>query len=117
MILVGEIVNQVLGPAGELLSSTVVGNFSTNMTYTGNSQTLANGNIVKQYSYPPPIGSTQTTNTLVNIVFDVLGKVLGATVVSPPPTTPSTTVATTTVAASPPPVTPTTTSTPPPPVV
>lgn len=118
---VGQIVNQILGPAGELLSSEIVGNYSQNMTYTGVSQALDNGNIVKQYSYPPPIGSTQTSNTLVNIVFDVLGKVLGATVVSPTSTstststsTPTTTTVATTLASSPAPVITTTTAAAPP---
>jgi hypothetical protein len=69
------------------------------MTFTGISQTLDNGNIIKQYSYPPPVGSSQTVNTLVNILFNTVGNVLSTTVVNPAQTstsTPATAVTTTT---------------------
>jgi hypothetical protein len=52
-----QIANQVLSTTEQVLSSVVVGNY------------LQNGDIIKQYSYPPP-GSSQTGNTYVNIVFD-----------------------------------------------
>lgn len=87
----------MLGTAGEVLSSVVVGDYQQNMTFTGISRTLENGNVIKQFSYPPPAGSSQTDNVLVNIVFDTLGKVLSATVVNPG-TTPTTTTSTATTA-------------------
>ncbi|UJR08259.1 hypothetical protein I4U23_012532 [Adineta vaga] len=97
----GKIVNQVLGTAGDVLSSVVVGDYQQNMTFTGVTQTLDNGNIIKQYSYPPPTGSSQTGNILINVLTDTLGKVLSATVVNPastPSTTNPTLTSTTTVA-------------------
>ena len=60
------------------------------MTFTGISQTLGNGQIVKQYSYPPPPGSSQTGNIYINIVFDAQGNPLSATVINPA-STPATT--------------------------
>lgn len=63
------------------------------MTFTGITQTLGNGNIIKQYSYPPPPGSSQKDNLLVNIVFNAQGNPLSATVVNPP-STPTTTTPT-----------------------
>ncbi len=97
--LAGQIINQVLGTAGEVLSSVVVGDYSQNMTFTGISRILDNGNVIKQYSYPPPVGSSQTDNTLVNVLFDSLGKVLSTTVVNPAqaPTTTATPVSTPTI--------------------
>jgi hypothetical protein len=56
------------------------------MTFTGVTETLQNGEIIKQFSYPPPAGSSQTDNLLVNIVFDSQGNPLSATVVNPPST-------------------------------
>ncbi|CAF0915296.1 unnamed protein product [Adineta ricciae] len=98
----GKIVNQVLGTAGEVLSSVVVGDYQQNMTFTGVTQTLDNGNVIKQYSYPPPAGSSQTDKVLVNVLTDASGKVLSATVVNPPsiPTTTSSTSTSTNAAAS-----------------
>ncbi|CAF4340283.1 unnamed protein product, partial [Adineta steineri] len=87
----GQIVNQVLGTAGNVLSSVVVGNFQQNMTFTGITSTQANGDVIKQYSYPPPAGSSSNANILVNIVFDSTGNVLSATVVNPSSTATSTT--------------------------
>ena len=64
----GNIVQEVAGV------STIVGNYATNMTYTGVSQDLGSGNIQKTYSYSP-------LGALVNIVFNSLGQILQATVV------------------------------------
>lgn len=68
----GNIVQQVAGANGNPVSS-IVGNYLTNMTYTGVSQTLQNGLIQKTYSYSP-------LNALVNIVFNTAGQVVQATV-------------------------------------
>ncbi|CAF4852150.1 unnamed protein product, partial [Rotaria sp. Silwood1] len=80
---VGNIVNQVLGPDGQILSSSIVGDYLKNMTFTGVTQTLANGYTIKQYSYTPPTGSSSLTNVLVNLVFNTLGTVVNAIVVTP----------------------------------
>jgi hypothetical protein len=93
--LAGRIVNQVLGTTGQVLSSVVVGNYQQNMTFTGISQTLDNGDIIKQFSYSPPAGSSQTGNTYVNIVFDTQGNPVSATVINPA-STPAPTIPTTT---------------------
>jgi hypothetical protein len=69
----GNIVQQVVGANGTPVSS-IVGNYLTNMTYTGASQTLQNGLIEKTYSYSP-------LNALVDIVFNTAGQVVQATVV------------------------------------
>ena len=69
----GNIVQQVVGANGNLVSS-IVGDYITNMTYTGASQTLQNGLIEKTYSYSP-------LNALVDIVFNTAGQVVQATVV------------------------------------
>jgi len=74
------------------------------MTFTGITQTLSNGNIIKQYSYSPPAGSSQTDNILVNIVFNSQGNPLSATVVNPP-STPTTTSGTATVTSASPTIT------------
>ncbi|CAF1323543.1 unnamed protein product [Rotaria sordida] len=92
----GKIINLVLGTEGEILSSVDVGDYLQNMTFTGVTQTLENGNIIKQYTYPPPIGSSQIDNRLVNIVFNSLGQVLGTTVVNPVSTPTATTDSSTT---------------------
>ena len=68
----GNIVQQVVGANGNLVSS-IVGDYLTNMTYTGASQTLQNGLIEKTYSYSP-------LNALVDIVFNTAGQVVQATV-------------------------------------
>ncbi|KAJ9666315.1 hypothetical protein H2201_003503 [Coniosporium apollinis] len=69
----GNIVQQVAGANGNPVSS-IVGNYLTNMTDTGVSQTLQNGLISRQYSYTP-------LNALVNIVFNAAGQVVQASVV------------------------------------
>jgi hypothetical protein len=66
-------VQEVTGAAGSLLNS-IVGNYQTNMTYTGAQTVLDNGLIQKTYSYSP-LGS------LVNIIFNSLGQVVQAVVV------------------------------------
>lgn len=69
----GNIVQQVVGTAGNLVSS-IVGDYQTNMTFTGKQQTLTGGNIQKEYSYGP-------LNALVNIVFNTLGQIVSTKVV------------------------------------
>ncbi|KAI1287912.1 hypothetical protein F5Y03DRAFT_380212 [Xylaria venustula] len=69
----GNIVQEVVGTAGESLSS-IVGNYEQNMTYTGAQEILDGGLIQKTYSYSP-------LNALVNIVFNSLGQVVQAVVV------------------------------------
>ncbi|KAI0546272.1 hypothetical protein F4679DRAFT_557868 [Xylaria curta] len=69
----GNIVQEVEGTAGNLLSS-IVGNYEQNMTYTGAQKILDGGLIQKTYSYSP-------LNALVNIVFNSLGQVVQAVVV------------------------------------
>ncbi|KAL2419567.1 hypothetical protein ABEF95_005132 [Exophiala dermatitidis] len=63
----GNIVQEVGGV------STIVGNYQTNMTDTGVSQTLSGGLVEKTYSYSP-------LNALVNIVFNAAGQVVQASV-------------------------------------
>lgn len=63
----GNIVQEVGGV------STIVGNYLTNMTYTGQSQTLSGGLTEKTYSYSP-------LNALVDIVFNSAGQVVQASV-------------------------------------
>ena len=72
----GNIVQQVAGAAGGSPVSTIVGNYQTNMTYTGATQTLQNGLVQKTYSYSP-------LNALVNLVFNTAGQVVKASVVTP----------------------------------
>ncbi|MCJ1244052.1 hypothetical protein MMC30_001249 [Trapelia coarctata] len=69
----GNIVQQVMGSNGSPVSS-IVGNYLTNMTDTGATQTLQNGLTQKTYSYSP-------LKALVNIVFNAAGQVVQATVV------------------------------------
>ena len=69
----GNIVQQVMGANGSPVSS-IVGNYLTNMTDTGATQTLQNGLVQKTYSYSP-------LKALVNIVFNAAGQVVQATVV------------------------------------
>ncbi|EXJ91884.1 hypothetical protein A1O3_00434 [Capronia epimyces CBS 606.96] len=63
----GNIVQEVGG------ASTIVGDYLTNMTDTGVSQTLSGGLIEKTYSYSP-------LNALVDIVFNTAGQVVQASV-------------------------------------
>jgi len=69
----GNIVQQVVGASGNTVSS-IVGDYQTNMTFTGQQQTLQGGLIQKTYSYLP-------LNALVNIVFNAAGQIVQATVV------------------------------------
>jgi hypothetical protein len=70
----GNIVQEVLGTTGNV--STIVGNYLTNMTFTGATEQLANGLVQKTYSYAP-------LSALVNIIFNTLGQVVQAVVVKP----------------------------------
>ncbi|KAI5926458.1 hypothetical protein F4810DRAFT_654481 [Camillea tinctor] len=92
----GNIVQEVEGTAGSLLS-TIVGNYEQNMTYTGAQEILDGGLIQKTFSYSP-------LNALVNIVFNAAGQVVQAVVVkgdgSGGSSTSSTVVATSTPATS-----------------
>ena len=63
----GNVVQQVNGV------STIVGDYTRNMTETGVTKTLAGGLIQKQYKYTP-------LNSLVNIVFNSAGQVVQSTV-------------------------------------
>jgi len=74
----GNIVQEVTGGA-----TTIVGDYLTNMTDTGISQTLSGGLVQKTFSYSP-------LNALVNIVFNTLGQVVQATVVKSATSTSST---------------------------
>ncbi|GAB7354574.1 hypothetical protein MBLNU459_g5024t1 [Dothideomycetes sp. NU459] len=68
----GNIVQQVTGSA-ESVTSSIVGDYQTNMTYTGQSSDLGSGLTQKVYSYSP-------LNALVDIVFNTAGQVVQATV-------------------------------------
>jgi hypothetical protein len=69
----GNIVQQVTGASGSPVTS-IVGNYASNMTFTGATQTLQNGLVQKTYKYLP-------LNSLVNIVFNAAGQVVQASVV------------------------------------
>ncbi len=69
----GNIVQSVAGAAGQALDQ-IVGNYQSNMTYTGVSQNLAGGNVQKQYSYGP-------LGAVVDIIFNSAGQIRQATVV------------------------------------
>jgi hypothetical protein len=66
------------------------------MTFTGVTETLDNGQILKQYSYPPPPGSSQSGNVYINIIFNAEGNPVSATVVNPTSTPATTTHGTST---------------------
>lgn len=68
----GNIVSQAAGAAGNTVSS-IVGDFTKNMTLTGDVKQLGNGFVQKSYSYSP-------LNALVNIVFNSAGQVVQAVV-------------------------------------
>ncbi|KAH8201337.1 hypothetical protein TruAng_004505 [Truncatella angustata] len=69
----GNIVQEVEGTAGSLLSS-IIGNYQQNMTYTG-AQTILNGGLIQRtYKY-------EALNSLVNIITNSLGQVVQAVVV------------------------------------
>ena len=63
----GNIVQEVGGV------STIVGSYLNNMTFTGQQETLQNGNIQKTFSYSP-------LSALVNIIFNKAGQIVQATV-------------------------------------
>jgi len=65
----GNIIQSVTGSAGQAVDS-IVGNYLTNMTFTGVTQSLGNGLTQKQYSYSP-------LNALVDIVFNTAGQIVG----------------------------------------
>ncbi|KAE8446487.1 hypothetical protein EG329_011950 [Mollisiaceae sp. DMI_Dod_QoI] len=65
----GNIVQSVTNTAGQAVD-TIVGNYLTNMTFTGVTSNLGNGLTQKQYSYSP-------LNALVDIVFNSLGQIVG----------------------------------------
>ncbi|KAK4234933.1 hypothetical protein C8A03DRAFT_46825 [Achaetomium macrosporum] len=69
----GNIVQEVAGGAGDVVSS-IVGNYEKNMTFTGVVKDLGNGLKQKTYRYDP-LGS------LVNIIFNTLGQVVQAVVI------------------------------------
>ncbi|KAF2664672.1 hypothetical protein BT63DRAFT_429428 [Microthyrium microscopicum] len=68
----GNIVQQVTDTTGKI-SSSIVGDYLQNMTYTGASKALTGGLTQKTYSYSP-------LNALVDIVFNSLGQIVQATV-------------------------------------
>ena len=69
----GNIIQEVVGDAGSIVSS-IVGNYQSNMTYTGVSKELGNGLTQKTYRY-------DALGSLVNIIFNTLGQVVQAVVV------------------------------------
>ena len=79
----GTTLNFLIDNLGNIVQSTVggvagtadqiVGNYLQNMTFTGQTENLANGLVQKTYSYAP-------LNSLVNIVFNTAGQVVQATV-------------------------------------
>ena len=81
----GNIVQEVTGAAGGLTSS-IVGNYLTNMTFTGAQKQLGGGDILKTFEYSP-------LNALVDIVFNSAGQVVQATVQKGNGTTTSTAAA------------------------
>lgn len=68
----GNIVQEVTGAANQTVS-TIVGDYLTNMTFTGEISDLGNGLTEKVYSYSP-------LNALVDVVTNALGQVVQATV-------------------------------------
>lgn len=84
----GNIVQEVVGEAGSTVS-TIVGNYLQNMTFTGNTETLSGGLVEKTYEYTP-------LGALVNIIFNALGQVVQATIVSSTSGTSSTSAVTAT---------------------
>lgn len=88
----GNIVQEVAGDAGSTVSS-IVGNYLNNMTLVGDVESLAGGLVQKTYSYAP-------LGALVDIVFNALGQVVQATVVSSTSTTSATTATSATSATS-----------------
>ncbi len=91
LLLVDKIVNQLIGSANKILSSTIVGDYQHNMTFTGISKNLANGYVIKQYSYSSPSDSSKSENIFIDVLFDTFGNTLNTNVVNPPSTLPSST--------------------------
>ncbi|KAK3357814.1 hypothetical protein B0T25DRAFT_589982 [Lasiosphaeria hispida] len=69
----GNIIQEVVGEAGSLVSS-IVGNYQSNMTYTGVQKELGNGLTQKTYKY-------DALGSLVNIITNTLGQVVQAVVI------------------------------------
>ncbi|CCC14475.1 hypothetical protein SMACR_09317 [Sordaria macrospora] len=69
----GNIVQEVVGVAGEA-TSTIVGSYLKNMTFTGTIKDLGNGLTQKTYKY-------DALGSLVNVVTNALGQVVQAVVV------------------------------------
>ena len=69
----GNIVQEVVGVAGEA-TSTIVGSYLKNMTFTGTVKDLGNGLTQKTYKY-------DALGSLVNVVTNALGQVVQAVVV------------------------------------
>ena len=65
---IGNIVQEVTQAAGSVVR-TVVGNYFTNMTFTGVEKTLENNLTQKTYSYSP-------LNSLVHVIFNTAGQVV-----------------------------------------
>ena len=68
----GNIVQEVSSSAGQA-TNTIVGDYLTNMTFTGTQQTLSGGLVQKTYLY-------KELNSLVDIVFNKAGQIVQATV-------------------------------------
>ncbi|KAH8653845.1 hypothetical protein BX600DRAFT_86718 [Xylariales sp. PMI_506] len=81
----GNIVQEVTTTAGGIVSS-IIGDYTQNMTYTGAQSILSGGLIQKTYLYSP-------LNALVNIVFNAAGQVVQAVVVGSGSSSTSTTTA------------------------
>jgi len=73
----GNIIQQILPPGGgNPISTTVVGNYVTNMTQVGTPQALSNGNILKEFSF-----ISNGLNQIVWIVFDAANHIISTCVV------------------------------------
>jgi len=64
------------GAEGGGTRDSIVGNYQQNMTFTGETKQLSNGNVQRTYSYTP-------LGALVNVVFNSANQVVRATVVKP----------------------------------
>lgn len=69
----GNIVQEVTSATGNGTLSSIVGNYLSNMTFTGQSSDLGNGLVQKVYSYLP-------LSALVDVVTNAAGQVVQATV-------------------------------------
>ncbi|KAK3068737.1 hypothetical protein LTS18_000546, partial [Coniosporium uncinatum] len=76
----GNIVQSIAGGGGGgaggggATRDSIVGNYQQNMTFTGETKQLNNGNVQRTYSYTP-------LGALVNVVFNAANQVVQATVV------------------------------------